>query len=112
MSGDVNSVKAALESAVEALKAKEDSIPDGKMKDYVMRLQQGLNSLIQNERKIWIRTRLGKGMLEGLGGAAEALIGVLNLDAEALKIESALVEVEARAKEIEDESRRRDMVVT
>ena len=112
MSGDLNSVKAALETAVEALKVKEGSLHDAKMRDYSMRLQQGLNTLIQNKRKIWIRTRLGKGMLEGLGGAAEALIGVLNSDAEVSKIESALVEVEARAKEIEEESRRRDMVVT
>jgi hypothetical protein len=112
MSNDVNYMKAALEDAVETLKEKEGNVPDWKVRDYAMRLQLGLNILIQNERKIWIKTRLGKGMLENLKEAIEALIKVLNSGAEASEIEVALIEVEARAKEINNESRRRDMVVT
>jgi hypothetical protein len=97
---------------MEALSAKATSISEGEMQDYTMRLQICKNALIQNQRKIWIRTRLGKGMLEKMGSAAETLIDVLKTCTDSAGIEAALIEVEAQAKEIEEESRRRDMVVT
>jgi len=112
MSGNLNSVKEVLEGAMEALNAKGASIPEREMRDYSMRLQICQNALIQNQRKIWIRTKLGKGMLEKMGSAAEALIDVLKTATDPAGIEAALIEVEAQAKEIEEESRRRDMVVT
>lgn len=112
MSGNLNSVKEILEGAMEALNAKGASISEGEMRDYMMRLQICQNALIQNQRKIWIRTNLGKGMLEKMGSAAEALIDVLKTGTNPAGIEAALIKTEAQAKEIEEESRRRDMVVT
>jgi len=112
MSGNLNSAKEILEGAMEALSAKGDSISEGEMRDYTMRLQICQNALIQNQRKIWIMTKLGKGMLEKMGSAAEALIDVLKTGTDSAGIEAALIKVEAQAKEIEEESRRRDMVVT
>lgn len=112
MGGNLNSVKEVLEGAMEALIAKGASISEGEMRDYTMRFQICQNALIQNQRKIWIRTKLGKGMLENMGSAAEALIDVLKTSTDPARIEATLIEVEAQAKEIEEESRRRDMVVT
>ena len=67
--------------------------------------------LIRNEKKIWLRTKKGRGMLAEVGAAADRLKGALasdNFDV----IEGALVEVEALVSAIEEESRKRSMVVT
>ena len=67
--------------------------------------------LIRNEKKIWLRTKKGRGMLAGVSEAADRLklsfassdIGVVEL---------SIVEVEALVKTIDEESRKRSMVVT
>ena len=63
----------------------------------------------QNLNKIWLRTKSGKPMAEGLQQKAETALKQLE-DVPALK--SAITELEEAAKEIDAESERRSMIVT
>ena len=63
----------------------------------------------QNLNKIWLRTKSGKPMAEGLQQKAETALKQLE-DVSALK--SAITELEEAAKEIDAESERRSMIVT
>jgi len=75
------------------------------------KLESVRSVLIRNEKKIWLRTKKGRVMLAEVSAAADGLkesfaSGDIDL------VEGALVEVEALVKVIEEESRRRSMVVT
>jgi hypothetical protein len=63
----------------------------------------------QNVNKIWLRTKSGKPMAEGLQQKAETALKHLE-DIPALK--SAITELEDAVKEIDAESERRSMIVT
>jgi len=63
----------------------------------------------QNVNKIWLRTKSGKPMAEGLQQRAEAAMKHLE-DVPALK--TAITELEEAVKEIDAESERRSMIVT
>ena len=63
----------------------------------------------QNLNKIWLRTKSGKPMAEGLQQKAETALKQPE-DVPALK--SAITELEEAAKEIDAESERRSMIVT
>ena len=63
----------------------------------------------QNLNKIWLRTKSGKPMAEGLQQKAETALKQLE-DVSALK--SAITELEEAVKEIDAESERRSMIVT
>ena len=81
-------------------------------RELLTRLQLARNTLVQNERKIWLRTKVGKEMLGGFEEAAERLLDRVESDSGPEEIASALADVELHAKRIDEESRRRDMVVT
>jgi uncharacterized protein YqcC (DUF446 family) len=63
----------------------------------------------QNVNKIWLRTKSGKPMAEEVQQKAETALKQLE-DIPALK--SAINELEGLAKEIDEESQRRSMIVT
>jgi len=79
------------------------------MRDLMTRLQAARNTLVQNERKIWLKTKAGKEVLSDYGEASLKLLGAVESGS---SIEEALTEVEAQAKRISDEIRKRSMVVT
>ena len=75
------------------------------------RLESVRSVLIRNEKKIWLRTKKGRGMLAEVGAAADRLkesFASGDIDV----IEGALVEVGVLVNAIEEESRKRSMVVT
>ena len=78
-----------------------------------IRLDKVMNIVMENESKIWLRTRVGEPMLKELQDAVDyaskALVGG-NPASEGF--EAALKEVERKATKIDEESRRRSMVVT
>jgi hypothetical protein len=102
------------------LVTKSSKIPEKEVIEIKKRIQMALNILIQNERKIWLRTREGKEMLMEFGAAAAKLVDAAERmrrseaqDPKALSnFGSALGEVERCAKSLEEESRKRGMVVT
>ncbi len=78
----------------------------------VSRLESVCSVLIRNEKKIWLRTKKGRGMLADVSEAAERLRGALASSGERDTVDAAFIEVEALVKAIEEESRKRSMVVT
>jgi ribosomal protein L12E/L44/L45/RPP1/RPP2 len=102
------------------LKALEDIrklVPGLKLKDdeargVSTRLQKVANTVEENRTKIWLRTRAGKEMVEAIQRAAEELLGVLGSGSGKSEALSALEALEAQAARVDEESRRRSMVVT
>jgi len=96
------------------------AVPWDEMRDIQIRIQIAQNALIQNERKIWIRTKEGKEMTGDFGVASTKLLGTAERihraeapDPSLLKdLKAAMGEVELHAKRLNEESRRRSMVVT
>ncbi|UCD44934.1 MAG: hypothetical protein JSV27_00010 [Candidatus Bathyarchaeota archaeon] len=107
MSGGMEVAKEALGGAIEAVRA---TSPEG-AREMATRLQLAMNVLLENERKIWLRTKAGREMLGALGVAASRLAEIAG-DGSPEEIEAALKEVELHAGEIREEIRRRSMVVT
>ena len=70
------------------------------------------NALVQNEKKIWLRTKKGREMLSEAGAATGRLRAALDAPVNLGELEAALAEVEAHARAIDEETRKRSMVVT
>ena len=104
----METAKSTLERVMEELKG-SSNVSESEVRDLQTRLQAARNTLVQNERKIWLRTKAGKEMLSEYGEASQKLLGAVENGS---GIEEALTEVEARAKSISDEIRKRSMVVT
>ena len=78
----------------------------------VSRLESVRSVLIRNEKKIWLRTKKGRGMLADVSEAAESLKKSLASPSELDAVDAALSDLETLARAIEEESRKRNMVVT
>ncbi|MBA7594082.1 hypothetical protein ES703_01018 [subsurface metagenome] len=104
----METAKSTLDRVIEALRGSSNA-SESELRDLLTRLQAARNTLVQNERKIWLRTKAGKEMLSDYGEASLKLLGVVESGS---GLEEALTEVEAQAKRISDEIRKRSMVVT
>jgi hypothetical protein len=78
----------------------------------VSKLESVRRVMIRNEKKIWLRTKKGRGMIADVGEAAERLMKSLASSGELDAVDAALGDVETLARAIEEESRKRSMVVT
>jgi hypothetical protein len=76
------------------------------------RVKRASKVVAQNLNKIWLRTKAGKPMAESMHEAAADVLTKLEADAGQEELKAAVDAVEAKAKEIAEESRRRSMVVT
>ena len=82
-------------------------------KGFEVRLRKIGSIIAENETKIWLRTKVGQPMVKSLSDSVEALLKLLedpSLSVE--RVEAALVEVEKQVGKLDEESRRRSMVVT
>ena len=104
----METAKSTLDRVIEALRGSSNA-SESELRDLLTRLQAARNTLVQNERKIWLRTKAGKEMLSDYGEASLKLLGAVESGS---GLEEALTEVEAQAKRISDEIRKRSMVVT
>lgn len=78
-----------------------------------IRLDKVINVLTENESKIWLRTRVGEPMLTELQDTVDDAYKVLKGGESASeRFKAAFNEVERKASKIDEESRRRSMVVT
>ncbi|MCW4014018.1 MAG: hypothetical protein NWF07_13680 [Candidatus Bathyarchaeota archaeon] len=100
MSQQMNQAKEIVEKIISEIEA-----GDKPEKESLLTRLQTIDKLItRNQSKIWLRTRSGKPMAEKLENAAtKALDELESLD---------LSELESIAKEIDDESEKRSMIVT
>jgi hypothetical protein len=90
-----------LEKAIENLDTVIVQVTDDTVKDRILGVQKILS---QNRKKIWLRTKKGKPMAEETLALTESYVNKPE--------DSILAELETQAETIEEESRRRSMVVT
>ena len=103
MSQPMKSAKETLDAIV---------VHGGLPEEQAERVKRASKIVAQNLNKIWLRTKGGNPMAESmLDVAMEALTKLQNGGGQE-EVKAAVDAVEAKAKEIEEESRRRSMVVT
>ena len=96
------------------------AVTEHEQRDIQIRIQIAQSALIQNERKIWLRTKIGREMMGDFGVASTKLLGSIERlqraeapDPSLIKdLKAALGEVELHARRLNEETRRRTMVVT
>ena len=102
-------VREIIDNSLDLLKEQDDGTDSQRL---MSRLESVSSVLIRNEKKIWLRTKKGRGMLADVSEAAERLRGALASSGELDPVDAALGDVEILARAIEEESRKRSMVVT
>ena len=102
-------VREVIDDSLDLLKGQDDGTDSPRL---LSRLESVRSVLIRNEKKIWLRTKKGRGMLADVSEAAESLKKSLASSGELGAVDAALGDVEALARAIEEESRKRNMVVT
>ena len=88
-----------------------DMAESGPGKAHMARLRKAANVVVENEGKIWMRTRVGRPLLERLIEASERAAKALR-GSDQSGLAKALNDLDDAAAVIADESRRRSMVVT
>ena len=109
MSVTATGVREIIDDSLDLLKGQNHGTVSPRL---MSRLESVRSVLIRNEKKIWLRTKKGRGMIADVGEAAERLIKFLASSGELEAVEAALSDVETLARAIEEESRKRNMVVT
>ncbi len=120
MGENLNNAKSVLDEVLNTLKETyAGRIPRDEMRDLMTRVQFARNTLIQNEKKIWLRTKVGREIIGDFGAASGKLLDVLKgsqksdgIESNIMKADAALRDVESQAKRLNEETRRRSMVVT
>jgi uncharacterized protein YoxC len=112
MSGEVNTIKNMVADVLEFVNGLKDDLPGNQLNDLRTRLQFVRNTVIENERKIWLRTKKGKELISDLNGRTERLLESVKEKQVSTNFENILQEMEEKAKEIVEEIRKRSMVVT
>ena len=102
-------VREVIDDSLDLLKVQDDGADSQRL---VSRLESVRSVLIRNEKKIWLRTKKGRGMLADVSEAAERLLKSLSSSGEMDAVDAAIGDVETLARAIEEESRKRNMVVT
>ena len=103
MSQPMKTAKETLEAA-----AGHGGLPE----EQAERVRQASRVVAQNLNKIWLRTKVGKPTAESMHEAATEILKTLEAGAGMEEVKAAVDAAEEKAKEIEEESRRRSMVVT
>ena len=105
----VTDVREVIDESLNLMKKRND---EADLQGLASNVESVRRVLIRNEKKIWLRTKKGRGMLVEVNEAAERLRGALASSGDLDTAEAALSDVEALARAIEEESRKRSMVVT
>lgn len=119
LSEDLKVSKEGIQKALEVVRGiSNDSIPLTEIRDIDMRIQMANNILIQNEKKIWLRSKDGREILSEVRSTVDGLlreIMELQNSPERERWSSfirTLEKLETVLMKMEEESRRRSMVVT
>ena len=106
---NIAGVRGIVEESLDLLKGRNAGTGSQRL---VSRLESVRSVLIRSEKKIWLRTKKGRGMLADVSEATESLKKSLASSSELDAVDAALSDVETLARAIEEESRKRSMVVT
>jgi hypothetical protein len=113
MKDNLEELKSTFKATLETLKTSQaEGGPSKGLEGFLSRIQRAENVLIQNQKKIWLKTKKGREALSKFGIAAERLREIIESAGGVDETEAALKALELQAKNIEDEIRRRSMVVT
>jgi len=108
---EIEGAKKALQSVIEAAQGLE-GVTEEKRRSLLARAQSAYNIVVQNEKKIWLKTSLGKAIVNDLNSSLVTLLKVVEKFKDSVELETVVAGVEAQTRRIEEESRRRSMVVT
>jgi hypothetical protein len=108
---EIEGVKSALEGVIEIVKVLK-GITEEKRRSLLARAQLIYNIVVQNEKKIWLKTSVGKAIVSDLNSSSVTLLEVVEQFKDEVELEAALANVESQTRKIEEEIRRRSMVVT
>jgi len=112
MSTPLTPIKETIEAVISKINEME-GIQETEKRSLLMRLQKTANTVTENEKKIWLRTKVGKPMVQSFQDSTDILLRVFDVEPPKLEdITTAMNDVEANANKIGEESRRRSMVVT
>jgi len=112
MSEELISVKEYLGKAKDLLKDIGQSFIGDETEELSTKIQDAINTLGQNEKKIWLRTKKGREMLGELEAASMNLCEVIEAGLNLEEILVAVADVEQRIRKLNEEVRKRSMVVT
>ena len=113
MKDSMEELKLTFKATMEMLKTSQaEGSPSKRLESLLSRIQRAENVLIQNQKKLWLKTKKGREALAKFGVAAKRLRENIDSARGIDETEVALKELELQAKNIEDEIRRRSMVVT
>jgi hypothetical protein len=96
----------AMETAKINLEKILDEVSDTDLKERISEIHRIIS---QNRKKIWLRTKTGKPMAEEV---EKSSLNFVNSIKNSSDIEEAVKDLESQARKIEEETRRRSMVVT
>jgi uncharacterized protein YlxP (DUF503 family) len=108
---EIEGAKRAIEGVLEIIKGLK-GITEEDRRSLLARVQSAYNVVAQNEKKIWLRTSVGKAMVSDLNSSSVTLLKAVEQFKDAAELESAMSNLEAQTRRIEEETRRRSMVVT
>lgn len=119
LSEDLKASKEGIQKVLEVVRdISADSIPATEMRDIDIRIQMANNVLIQNEKKIWLRSKDGREILSEIRSTVDELLSeIMELQESPERalwssFIQTLEKLETVLMKMEEESRRRDMVVT
>ncbi len=113
MKDSMEELKSTFKATLETLKTSQaEGAPSKRLEGFLSRIQRAENILIQNQKKIWLKTKKGREALTKLGVAVERLRESIESAGGVDETEVALKVLELQVKNIDDEIRRRSMVVT
>jgi len=112
MAETIFGVRGVVEEALDLMKDSIEGIEKSELREIVSRVESVRAALIRNEKKIWLRTKKGREMLSETSAATGRLRDVLDKPIDLGELEASLAEVESHARAIDEETRKRSMVVT
>ncbi len=105
----VTSVRMIIDDCIDMLQTQKIGL---ELKDIISRLSYVQRILIKNEKKIWLKTKKGQEMLSDFKKVADKML-LAKIDINELNFfETELGRLENLINAIEEESRKRNMVVT
>ena len=112
MSTPLAPIKETFETVISKINEME-TINEAEKRSLLTRLQKASNTVTENEKKIWLRTKVGKPIVQSFQDSTDRLLRVFDVETPKLEdITAAMNDVEGNANKIGEESRRRSMVVT
>ena len=112
MAESIGGVRDFVEETLASLKDGIEGAENSDIKGLIARLESVRATIVRNEKKIWLRTKKGRDMLSEANKAAGRMRSALDPPFNFEDLRRTLDKVEAHARAIDEETRKRSMVVT